>query len=383
MKTIAILADFPWSYFDAGAVGRGGGQACTWLAQIAEQFTKTQTYRIHWISIDRGSFSGRVTTRQWANQIFTRIPGGNARLDLLSGFRISKWLLGRELRKIRPDLLHCWGTERSYPIVCGSYPMPSILSMQGILTEYARIGSFAGNAYWTRLAAWEPRFLKSATMVTAESQWGLDRVREAAPGTDVRMVEYGVHPSFFELTWSPDTAQPYALYSGSIDQRKGVDILIDAVAEIPNRNWRLKMAGDGPLRPQLEARQVPGVEWLGVLDWKAMQHELSHAICVVLPTKADTSPNVSKEARVVGLPVITTQHGGQAGYIEDGVNGFIVNPLDSHALAKALSVLMGNFCRAKDMGAARHAIDREYFLPEHTANGFLAIYSEMLNSGIM
>jgi glycosyltransferase involved in cell wall biosynthesis len=198
------------------------------------------------------------------------------------------------------------------------------------------------------------------------------------PELNTRQVEYGVHPSFYKLRWTPDDAAPYVLYSGSIDARKGVDILLDAVESIADRRWTLKLAGDGPLREALEARGVPRVEWLGLLNWEDLQGELSQASCVVLPTRADTSPNVVKEARVIGLPVITTIHGGQAGYIRHGENGFIVNPLEPQGLAHALQKLMIDPELIRKMGNARHDEDRAYFTPSNTARDFINIYSELL-----
>jgi glycosyltransferase involved in cell wall biosynthesis len=380
LRKIAILADFPWSFFEQGATGRGGGQACTWLAQLAEEFAKQSRYQIHWISLDRSRAWGSSERRVWENQSFHRIPAGRTKVDLALGYRPSQFLLGRALRRVNPDLLHCWGTERSYPIMCGWEKIPSILSMQGVLTEYQRIGSFKGNPFWENLVKWEPRFLRAATVVTCESQWGIGKVKEVCPELNTRQVEYGVHPSFYKLRWTPDDAAPYVLYSGSIDARKGVDILLDAVESIADRRWTLKLAGDGPLREALEARGVPRVEWLGLLNWEDLQGELSQASCVVLPTRADTSPNVVKEARVIGLPVITSIHGGQAGYIRDGENGFIVNPLNPQGLAHALQKLMNDPELARKMGATRYEEDRAYLLPSNTARGFMEIYDELLGS---
>ena len=119
---------------------------------------------------------------------------------------------------------------------------------------------------------------------------------------------------------------------------------------------------------------------MGQLDWKALQGELTQARCLVLPTRADTSPNVVKEARVIGLPVITTKHGGQSGYILNGVNGLIVDPLNSAGLSKCLSCVMEDPVYAKKLGAANHEKDRAYFLPVNTAKGFVQIYNDLLQA---
>lgn len=378
-KRIAILADFPWSFLEGGAKGRGAGQQSTWLSQIAEQYAISSDFDIHWISLyHRNRYVGSSRRQEWGGQKFCEIELGSATVNLALNYWPSRWMLAREIKNLKPDLIHCWGSECSYAVMCKALPIPSILSMQGIMTEYDRIGTFDGSRFWKKVAKWEPEFIRSATIVTTESQWGMDRVREVVPGKDVRMVEYGVNRSFYDLKWDPDLTAPFALYSGSIDRRKGVDLLVDAMAAIPNRNWTLKLAGDGPLRAELEARGVPGLEWLGVLQWDRLQKLLTKAQCLVLPTKADTSPNVVKEARVVGLPVVTTVHGGQAGYIKNGENGLIVDPLTTSELANALNRVMSAPDWARQMGHTRHEEDRNYFLPEHTARGFQNLYRELL-----
>jgi glycosyltransferase involved in cell wall biosynthesis len=252
--------------------------------------------------------------------------------------------------------------------------------MQGILTEYARIGGLPKIYYWDELVKRESGYLKAVTVVTCESQWGIDKVLKVNPNLKAYQVEYGVHPSFFDLAWEPDSKAPYALFLGSIDTRKGVDILLDAVETLPERTWRLKLAGHGSLYQELMVRNIPGVEWLGTLNWVELQRELQAATCLVLPTRADTSPNVVKEARVIGLPVVTTIHGGQAGYIRNGENGIIVEPLNPEGLAEALTRVMDDSQLARRMGTTRHAEDRAYFRPENTARGFLDIYDELLGN---
>ena len=378
-STIAILADFPWSFFSAGATGRGGGQACTWLAQLAGAFSSERRYRIHWVSLDRSLWCGRVMRHEWGGQLFTKIPAGRLKIDLASGYRLSRWLLGRELRRIKPDLIHCWGTERSYPIACGFRSLPSVLSMQGVIGNLHRCGYLPDIWAWRQMAEWEPFLLRRATLVTCESAWARDRVSEEAPATDVRLVEYGVHPSFYDLKWNPDIANPYAVFVGSLAPYKGVRELLDALRSLSDRRWKFKfIGGDGPLMGEVRDSGIAGVEFLGSLAWSELQAELCGATCLVHPTFADSSPNVVKEARVIGLPVITTPHGGQAGYILDGQNGIIVDPVQAAGLADALASLMGDPAKARVMGASRHEIDRAYFRPERTANAFISLYDEIL-----
>jgi glycosyltransferase involved in cell wall biosynthesis len=191
------------------------------------------------------------------------------------------------------------------------------------------------------------------------------------------MVEYGVHLGFYQIKWRPDKDQPYVLYVGGNSRRKGLDVLLEAMKLLPRPNWQLRLAGSDSLQNECEAAGIKNFVCLGLLPWDEMQRQLQGAWCSVLPTRGDTSPNSVKEARVVGLPVITTHHGGQAGYIHDRENGFIVDPLTPVSLRNAMDTLMSDYSMIQKMGATHHEKDREYFRPENTAVGFAKIYRDL------
>lgn len=378
VKKIAILADFPWSFFVDGSTGRGGGQGATWLTQLAAAFSDVERYEFHWVILDRSCSVWSREIREWEGQLFHRLPAGKLSLDLLLGYFPSRRKLVRQLDEIAPDLIHCWGSERSYPVVCASSGIPSIFSVQGVLTNMERQGLLPRTWQWKLIARWEPIFLRGATIVTTESRWACERINEVVSGLDIRRVEYGVHPDFYDVVRSRDRCAPYAIFVGTIIHAKGVDTLIDAMRLLGPRDWKLKLVGEGPLLDQLSKASIPGVEFLGGLKWAALHEELAAATCLVLPTRADSSPNVVKEARVVGLPVVTTQHGGQAEYIVNGENGFVLDSLTARNLADALSCVMETPGLAERMGASRHEIDRSYFRSKRTADRFLELYDELL-----
>ena len=108
---------------------------------------------------------------------------------------------------------------------------------------------------------------------------------------------------------------------------------------------------------------------------------MEKAWCLVLPTRADTSPNVVKEARVLGLPVVTTPCGGQSDYIADGRNGYLVQPADIASLTDGLHRLLSDspFCRER--GAAGWETDRVLFRIELTAEKFRQLYRTLCPAG--
>jgi len=376
---IAILAEFPLSALTGGAVGRGGGQGCTWLPQLALAFQDFPDLDIHWIILDRTIRRTQVV--EALGQYFHRVPAVKFSLDLALNYLPARWVLGRAIRKIRPDIVHAWGTELIYPAALQDCSCPTILSMQGVLTEYARIGGLPDDWRWRKMISSEADFIRSATVVTSESKWGIDKVKSIHPSADSRMVEYGVHPSFYDIPWHPDPEIPYALFVGGADKRKGVDVLIDALKLLPDRGWEIRFAGDPAIQQACDAAGLQNIKCLGLLPWPEMQKQLQGAWCSVLPTRGDTSANSVKEARVIGVPVVASPHGGHAGYLNDNVNGRIVDPLAPESLAAALDDVMSSFDRATALGKGNHEQDRAYLHPSRTAEGFAAIYRELAGEG--
>ena len=198
------------------------------------------------------------------------------------------------------------------------------------------------------------------------------------PGKPMHKVEYGVFPSYFDVQWQPHPQAPRILFVGGLKRLKGIDILLEMLRRHPRRPWKMVFAGDGYLADALRVLNDPSVEILGMLKTDQVQAEMSKAWALVLPSRADTSPNVVKEARVIGLPVIGSPHGGHAEYIEHGKDGFIVDSEDPEAWFNALNTLCQDYSRCRTMGSARRESFREYFRPEKTAEAFLALYQELL-----
>lgn len=373
---VAILADFPLSALDGGAMGRGAGQGCTWLPQLAIAFERLTDVEVHWVILDRGIRRSMVTEAM--GQWFHRVPAVKFSVDLALDYLPARFVLKREIQRIRPDIVHAWGAELIYPAALKDFPGPTVFSLQGSLTEYQRIGGLPNHWRWRKMVSTEPRFIRSATIVTAESKWAAERVQEIKADADCRIVDYGVHPSFFQAEWSPSPDDPRVLYVGGGGHRKGIDVLLESLASMPDRDWTVRFAGDEELEREIRTTGLPKTTYLGMLKWPELLAEMSKAWCLVVPTRADTGPTVVKEARVIGLPVVGTVHGGLRDYIRHGENGWIADPLDAGNLAEGLRVVMESHATAHRMGRCHHADDRQAFDPSLTAGKFTSIYRELL-----
>ena len=156
--------------------------------------------------------------------------------------------------------------------------------------------------------------------------------------------------------------------TGRLVEKKGFEYCIRAVAKVAKRYPRITfdIMGDGPLRSSL-AEFIESLEMTEVIHLRGWQNEeaiidtLARAHLFVAPSvtasngNQDAPINVLKEAMALGLPVVSTYHGGIPELVEDGVSGLLVAERDADAIADALTTLIEHPERWPDMGKAGRA----------------------------
>lgn len=144
-----------------------------------------------------------------------------------------------------------------------------------------------------------------------------------------------------------------------------------------SRPFMVLLAGEGPLRPDLE-RQVAAEGLSGHVHFLGLRQDLPSLLqqcdAFVLPSLYEGLPLAILEAMAAGLPIVATDVGGNADLVEHGRNGFLVPPNDPQALARAMAALIDDGGLARAMGAeGRQRVARDYsidVIAERTARLF-------------
>ena len=193
---------------------------------------------------------------------------------------------------------------------------------------------------------------------------------EAARGQVRRLL--GIRPDSFVVGWV-----------GRMTAVKRTDDVLLAFRSLLARgvDATLCLVGDGPDRAQLERRAHElGVAkrclFLGYQEDVGRFYAAMDAI--VLPSANEGTPVSVIEALAAGRPAVATRVGGVPDVVEDGVDGFLVEPGDVEGLAERLASL----ARDPELRAAMGARGREHTLRRYAVERLLddvdRLYRELL-----
>ena len=123
---------------------------------------------------------------------------------------------------------------------------------------------------------------------------------------------------------------------------------------------------------------MSNVKCLGRLSRPALVEAMERAWVLAIPTYADTGPSIVKEARVLGLPVVTTEAAGASHYIGDSDAGRVIPVGDVESLAGALKEVMASRAVCLEIGRKGWHEHREVFRPESSACQFAELYRTLI-----
>jgi glycogen(starch) synthase len=209
---------------------------------------------------------------------------------------------------------------------------------------------------------------------------GIEFAPESAPRSSV--VYNGIDPPLTVIN-PLATDPPVLLCVGRLELEKGIDIALQAFAEVERSlpGTRFLIVGDGDDRAALEHQAaelgLAGVEFLGWSAPDAVAEVMNQATAVVMPSRADSFPLTALEASMMQRPVIASRVGGLPEIILDGETGLLVEPEHPGELAKAIFRLLGDPEQATRMGkAARERVTTCFSWSGHV-DAYDRVYREL------
>ena len=182
-----------------------------------------------------------------------------------------------------------------------------------------------------------------------------------------------------------ENAGPVITTVASLNERKGIDVLLGAFARIRERQpgAALLLVGDGPEREKLRAMALglgigDGVVFAGIRD--DIDEILRLSDLFVLPSRpgTETFPNVVLEAMASALPVVATDVGSVGELAADGESALLVPPEDGDRLYGAMEKMLSDKKLRRRFGER----GREIVLEKFDLGGMCAkreqLFSELL-----
>lgn len=171
---------------------------------------------------------------------------------------------------------------------------------------------------------------------------------------------------------------------GRFDIQKDYPNLLHALYKVAEKfnDALLLIAGDGPLRPDMEelTRKLgldKQVRFLGICH--NIPELMNAADAFILSSRWEGFGLVLAEAMSCQLPVVATDSGGPREILNGGTLGFLVPPGDSEALATAMAKMMAlSEAERRAMGKAGRAYIEANYSLEHVVDQWEALYMEHL-----
>lgn len=197
----------------------------------------------------------------------------------------------------------------------------------------------------------------------------------------------GIHEAFFKLLPPPSAyAVTYGLFVGSLIERKGVDVLLKAIAKLKTQNIHFYIVGHGPLESELKSMaQKLKIDELVTFEGqvppgKPMARVMDRSHFLVMPSHHEGRPNVVLEAMASARPVIGSDISGTRELITPSITGFLFRDGDTHALAEAIKRLIESPSNLQKMGkAARHWVLEKGLAWDKTAIKYLKLMRSVMN----
>jgi len=249
--------------------------------------------------------------------------------------------------------------DESFDVIHLHEPLAPGPTMTALLVRSAPLlGTFhlAGGSLAYDLLPRATRFLANRLdLRVAVSPDARDTARDALGGS-YDLLYNGVELAPYRAAEPAHTDGPTVLFIGRHEPRKGLGVLIDALAMLPE-TVKLWIAGSGPETAALRTRSAgdPRVEWLGTITDSEKIARLKGADVFCAPSlRGESFGIVLLEAMAAGTAVVASDLPGYRNVARPDLDALLVPPGDSQALAGAIDRVLSSASESSRLVEAGH-----------------------------
>lgn len=289
------------------------------------------------------------------------------------------WRLSRSVKKESVDILHAH-TSHAHTMAC----LARIFAGRGKVVVSRRVSFPPKNHLLNRWKYRQPDRLLAVSERVGEvlQDFGVDGARLRVVCSAVDLARLDVEPSTRAELGLPENA-PLLVTVGALESAKDHETLLGAMLHVLRAfpGARLVVAGEGALRPHIEAR----VNELGIGKSVTMLGHRMDAPRIIRAGDVYVSSSVFEglgtsvlEALASSTPVVATMAGGIPEMVLEGETGYLVPSSDPEALGKAIVSSLRNRDAARTMAERGVKLVRERYQVDRMVEETLAVYEELL-----
>ena len=220
----------------------------------------------------------------------------------------------------------------------------------------------------------EKRALTNANKIISVSQFTADQTNQIFKlNKPIQIINNGVNTTFFKNDDLLSSNNQIILYFGTLIRKKGVFELVEIFNKVCEVNSKAKLVLIGKdsgdittnskstwelMKPLFSKASINNVSYLGKVSYDVMNEYINKATICVFPSFAEALPVSWLEAMAMKKAIVASNIGWGKEIIEDGKNGFLVDPRNHELYAeKILSLLADPNLRLKIGDEARKKIE--------------------------
>ncbi len=363
------------------------GHPYTWITNLAEGLSKIENNDVHVVTFNSEFDTDYEYKNNGVTYNFLQNSGRLNRYCTL--FESDSKKIGNYLENNQFDIIHGQGMN-----IYGYFAVSSKISH--VLTVHLHIRNMAEafqlsynhnfkNIYFGLLSAKYNYFIsKYAKNIISISPFINNEFENIKNEKNIYLIENAISKSFFEVTDTSD--QSFALFIGTIDDRKSVIELIEAVHRVGNVYLKIiSTTNNGKYYENVlelirHYNLNNRVEFLGAKKNNELADIMKDCSYVVLPSKKEGAPMVISEAMAVGKPVIASNVDGIPYMIRDSETGFLIDPSNTDQLAEKISILSSNKGLREKMGRQAKGEAKSRWHPDVIAHKTMEVYERILSA---
>ena len=297
--------------------------------------------------------------------------------------RFSKMALQRQLNEIMKVL------ERNDfvpDVVTGHWVNPQIMLIPDLARKYKAKSAFVFHADYSEKICRKfdvQQFIDQIDHICFRSQSAAESAKKYLHFKDEPFIAASGVPDAFVEKYKEVPVRKYAesrlriITAARLVEYKKIDSIISASAKaFSNHAFELTIAGDGPLKSQLESQtqkygMSEDIHFIGRISRDGLQEQMRKSDVFVLISKRETFGLVYLEAMLQGCIVIASRFGGADGIIKDGENGFLCEEGNEEELARIFNRIRNMRCEKKNEISKQAVATARKYTEQNVAENYL------------